>query len=1013
MMKIVQTYRNTLLFTLVGVGLGVVVVVWGTMIELSVQQLPVAWQTIVSVQLNQPLFWIIDMAPLLTGLLMAFLGFNNDRLARLSKELEGNLKRSTLDLVATNEELKASLDRQKNVEVIISRAKRSWEITFDAMQDFMIQMDLEGKIVRCNKATIKGLRTTFQNFLGKNIAETTLKLAYIDHEMAPEGGKEVQFPGLEGWYRITHYPLTLEDDRPGLICIIQNITQRKWAEMEMEQQRLFFQTLFETSPTAIVLLDEGDRIVDCNTEFESLFGYSLTEVRDRNLDETIVPAAEHERAIHLTREVTNGISVRGFGQRQRKDGALVDVQIFGKPITLNDRRVGKLAIYHDISELERARKAAEAADKAKSEFLANMSHEIRTPMNGIIGMLELSLDTPLNAEQRDFLVTARESADALLSLINDILDFSKIEAGYLTLDTIDFDLRSAVEGVTSNLAQRAEAKGLEMACLVYHDVPVRLRGDPGRLRQVLVNLAGNAIKFTDRGEVLIRVAKEKEENNQVTLRFTVQDTGIGIPKDRQRAIFERFVQVDSSTTRKYGGTGLGLAISKQLVEMMNGQIGVESEAGRGSTFWFTGVFEKQLVEAGDEGPNLVGLDGLRILGIDDNATNRMILSKMLENQGSRIAVAEGGKEGIAMLHAAARSGDPFQVVLLDMQMPEMDGEETLQRIKADPAIQAVKVVILTSMGQRGDANRLEAMGCAGYLLKPIRQAQLCEAIVTVINRKLQPQAGQTTSTLVTRHTLNERKRSEVRILLAEDNLINQKLTVTMLQKSGYAVDVVENGLKAMQAVLAGNYHLVLMDVQMPEMDGLEATQQIRQNEPTGKHTPIIAMTAHAMKGDQERCLEAGMDDYLSKPLSPKEVMAAIEYWAQASVEGAPPEERAKEPAAEASLPSPVDLEAGLSRMMGDMTIYRELFAEFVLDCEKKYPQMITAYKHEDFTALARLGHYIKGSALNMGADPLGAYSKELEMRAKNTEVEDLEELIERIGTEIVRLKEFWQTKLKE
>jgi PAS domain S-box-containing protein len=1007
-MKINRLPRNTLLFAIVGIGLGLVVVIGGVLVEISNRHLPLTLAAVGRVQLDQPLLWIIDLAPVLMGLLMAFLGFNNGRLAMLSKELELELKRSTQDLVATNDELKASLERQKNVEMIISRAKRSWEASFDAMQDFMIQMDLEGQIVRCNKATIKGLNTDFQNLLGKNIAETALKDAYPEHEMAPEGGRAVQFAALEGWYWVTHYPLKLEDERPGLICIIQNITQRKVVEMEIQEQRLFFQTLFETSPAAIVLLDEGDLIVDCNTEFENLFGFFRDEVCRRNLDDVIVPAAERERAVHLTLEMTTGTQVRALGQRQRKDSTIVDVQIFGKPIILNGRRVGKLVIYHDITELESARRAAEAADQAKSEFLATMSHEIRTPMNGVIGMLELALDTPLNEEQRDFLVTARESADALLSLINDILDFSKIEAGYLTLDSIDFDLRTTVESLTTNLAQRAEAKGLEMACLIYQDVPVRLRGDPGRLRQVLVNLAGNAIKFTDNGEVVVQVSKESEQGNYVVVRFTVQDTGIGIPRDRQRSIFERFVQVDSSTTRRYGGTGLGLAIAKQLVEMMNGQIGVESEVGRGSTFWFTVTFEKQPFALPEEDVNLVGLEGLRILAIDDNATNRIILSKMLENHGSRVMVAESGREGIAMLYAAERSGDPFEVVLLDMLMPEMDGEETLKAIKADPKIGSVKVVILTSMGQRGDAGRLEALGCVGYLVKPIRQAQLCEAVVTIINCKTPNQPGKT-GTLVTRHTLNERKRDEVRVLLAEDNLINQKLSVTILQKSGYAVDVVDNGVKALQAVLMGDYQLVLMDVQMPEMDGLEATQIIRQKEPAGKHTPIIAMTAYAMKGDQELCLQAGMDGYLSKPLNPKEVLATIEYWTQPGEQPGKREERVKDPDSEPALPKPVDIEAGLVRMMGDMEIYKELFGEFLVDVEEKYPQVTTALKQNDYVTLAHLAHYIKGSALNMGADPLGAYCRELEMKAKSGEVDEVIELVERIGSELARVKEFWQT----
>ena len=417
-----------------------------------------------------------------------------------------------------------------------------------------------------------------------------------------------------------------------------------------------------------------------------------------------------------------------------------------------------------------------------------------------------------------------------------------------------------------------------MACLVYHDVKVNLRGDPGRLRQVLVNLAGNAIKFTERGEVLIRVAQEEDLGERVKLRFTVDDTGIGIPEDRQKAIFERFVQVDSSTTRKYGGTGLGLAISKQLVEMMGGEIGVDSEVGVGSSFWFTAILEKQLGSEIIDPEPTIGLDGLHILGVDDNATNRMILSKTLENQGCRIALASDGIEALTVLKAAANSGDPFQVVILDMQMPNMDGEETLKAIKADTLISSVKVIILTSMGQRGDASRLEARGCSGYLLKPIRQAQLCDAILTVANRK-PVGADASPQRLVTRHTLNENERDKVRILLAEDNPINQKLTVIMLAKSGYKVDVVENGQHAVDAVINGNYHIVLMDVQMPVLDGLEATILIRKQEQPGKHIPIIAMTAHVMKGDQERCIEAGMDGYLSKPLNPKEVIASIEHWA--------------------------------------------------------------------------------------------------------------------------------------
>jgi two-component system, sensor histidine kinase and response regulator len=998
-------FSNRRMYAVFGGLFGIICVIAATLLEISSLGLSPSINSIWQAHTTRFSLMMLDLVLIIYGLSLVFLGRKVTNLSSKNREIEDELEHSTQYLVSSNEELKSTLDSQMNIESIVIRAKRAWEATFDAVQDCMIQMDLEGKIVRCNRATINKLGTTFQSLLGKSIAETPLAPAYQDRQMLPEEGLVVQFPDIVGWYQVTHYPLILEDDRQGIVCILRDVTARKQAEMEMEEQKLFFQTLFETSPAAIVILNEQDRIVDGNTEFEKLFGYHSNEVRNLKLDDILVPVAERANAIALTQQVSNGISIRCFGQRMRKDGALVDVEISGKPMILNGRRMGLLAIYHDITELERARKAAEAADRAKSEFLATMSHEIRTPMNGVIGMLELSLDTQLTAEQRDFLMTARESADALLSLINDILDFSKIEAGYLTLDTIDFDLRTTVEGVASNLAQRAETKGLEMACLVYHDVPVRLRGDPGRLRQVLVNLAGNAIKFTDHGEVVIRVAKESETPNRATLRFTVNDTGIGIPKDRQRAIFERFVQVDSSTTRKYGGTGLGLAISKQLVEMMGGEIGVESESGQGSTFWFTAIFEKQPPLPTNEDGTMVGLNGLRILGVDDNATNRMILCKMLENQGSRISIANGGKEALAMLRTAARTDDPFQVVLLDMQMPEMDGEETLKAIKDDPEIQSVRVVILTSMGQRGDATRLEKLGCSGYLLKPIRQAQLCEAILTVANRKAADNKPQQ-QPMVTRHTIDEQRRKELRILLAEDNLINQKLTVIMLQKSGYSVDVVENGFKAVEAVLKGGYHVVLMDVQMPELDGLEATQRIRLSERPGTHTPIIAMTAHAMKGDQERCLQAGMDDYLSKPLNPKEVLASIEYWALNGevTPKAPVSEQEQE--TEANLPVPVNMDSGLSRMLGDRDVFAALFSEFLDDVDQKYPKLVEAYQGSDFSTVCRLSHYIKGAALNLGADPLGAYAKELEMKTRSEEMDNAGLLVKKIGDEIPRIRKY-------
>jgi signal transduction histidine kinase/CheY-like chemotaxis protein/HPt (histidine-containing phosphotransfer) domain-containing protein len=710
--------------------------------------------------------------------------------------------------------------------------------------------------------------------------------------------------------------------------------------------------------------------------------------------------------------VLRGEAIHWIDQRKRKDGRLVDVEIFGVPVIVNGERVGVLGLYHDISELVQSRKAAEAADRAKSEFLANMSHEIRTPMNGVIGMLELALDTPLTTEQQDYLKTALDSAEALLTLLNDILDFSKIEAGRLDLETIDFDLRVAVESVAASMAPRAEAKGLEMACMVHHNVPTLLRGDPSRLRQVLLNLVGNAIKFTLRGDIVIRVMLESETQDSATLLFTVSDTGIGIPAERIKYIFERFTQVDSSTTRKYGGTGLGLAISKQLVQMMGGTIGVESESGKGSTFWFTARFQKQ--PAGTQLVPLIeeiNLKGIRALVVDDNPTNQVILRKMLENIGMRVTIASSGAECIDALLSGRDANDPFDLALLDMQMLSMDGEQTLQEIKSHPEIGSTVVIVLTSMGKRGDASRLEAMGCAGYLLKPIKQTQLYEAIAAVLGRKDVPKKLNV-SQLVTRHTLAEKKRTGEWILLAEDNPVNQKLAVVMLQKAGYRVDVVENGLQAIDAWCSKPYRLILMDVQMPEMDGLEATHFIREHEATGQHIPIIAMTAHAMSGDRDRCLAAGMDDYLSKPLEREDVLETVEKWLSKSPPAAQGSVSAK-PEADTTLvkEEPIDIEAAMPRFGGDHAFFLELLSEFVENMDERIKLFRSALERGETKELTRMAHNLKGAASNFNAHPLTNYASELELQAKSGNMTMAKEYIEKIQEEAPRLREFLHRQL--
>ena len=873
---------------------------------------------------------------------------------------------------------------------------------------FLFRDDVKiGSWRKFGSALLMGLAVPVMHYTGMAAASFTAAPLLLDTSRAVS----ISTVGVAGITSVTLVVLAF--------VILTSLLDRRFSSQtfELESSESRYRLLFERSLAGVYRRTMDGRILDVNEACFRIFGFASREEQlAHNASEMWFEPAEREVFIaQLVQHGSMGSSERRY---RRKDGTPVWVLESatlleghrGAPAVIEGTLIDITSRKHAEQEMYRAKETAENANQAKSEFLANMSHEIRTPMNGVVGMTELLLLTELTKEQRDYAQMVLSSADSLLTIINDILDFSKVESGKLQLETIDFVLRTAIEEVADLLAERAQSKGVEMACLIHHDIPMVVRGDPGRLRQILTNLLSNSIKFTQTGEVVLRAKLVEDSGDDVTVRIDITDTGIGISPEGQRRLFQSFSQADGSTTRKFGGTGLGLVISKRLTEMMGGEIGVDSEPGKGSTFWFTVKLNKIPASQIVVPIPREHLRGLYALAVDDNQTNLQLVRAQTRSWGMVCDVTTGGSEALQMI-AAASLQRPYDLAILDMQMPGMDGLQLAETIKSDPANEKMKLVLMTSMAQRGHAARSEQAGISGYLNKPVRQSQLYDCLRTVMGpaSPASPQRAPQTSQLITARSLKEATDlRRPRVLLAEDNQTNQMAAVRMLEMLGYRVDVAVNGIEAVAACRDVDYGIVLMDNQMPEMDGLTATREVRKFELAhGKPpVPIIALTADAMQGDREKCLEAGMNDYLSKPFKAVQLSEMLERWGQVSpLAGSAPAAVAPVVLESAIDSSVFDDFRAVGAGTGANDFVNELIDQYLVEATSRMAELKDAVERKDALALKLAAHALKGTSSTVGAHRFAAICSELEKLARTTTFDGVPALVVGLEAECIRVRQ--------